>query len=161
MPSVACQSCFQGGDDLDKIVISTDSRKKIVIQLVHFKEMLTNIFDTYTIWSFVNYNQIIADAGFPPRYAAEQKAERPVIWNVMRIIWRHCINNATKRDSALQMITSPVRECGCFVCYKLGHADEQIVDRLMVWNVMTLMLCHCNNSATKRIFGITNDQARN
>ena len=109
----------------------------------------------------------MTDAVSLPRYAVEQEVERPVIWNVMTIMWRHCNNNASKGDfgitndyvsskriatslktllieqsngwwfatswrscgvtvmimpqnaiSILQMITSPVRECGCFLCYK-------------------------------------------
>ena len=31
------------------------------------------------------------------------------------------------------------------------------VEGLVIWNVMTAMLCHCKNKATKRDFGITND----
>ena len=35
------------------------------------------------------------------------------------------------------------------------------VEGLVIWNVMTAMLRHCNNSATKRDFGITNDYISN
>ena len=31
----------------------------------------------------------------------------------------------------------------------------------VIWNVMTAMLRHCNNEATKRDFGITNDYISN
>ena len=57
----------------------------------------------------------------------------------------------------LQMIMSPVIECGCFLCYKPGHAVEQTVDQLWICNIMMLMLRHCNNNAMKRNFGIAND----
>ena len=59
-------------------------------------------------------------------------------------MWHHCNNNAI---SVLQMTTSQVRECGCFLCYKQGHT----VKRLSVWNVVMLRLCHCNNNAIKHI----------
>ena len=31
------------------------------------------------------------------------------------------------------------------------------VEGLVIWNVMTAMLRHCKNKATKRDFGVTND----
>ena len=34
--------------------------------------------------------------------------------------------------SVLQMITSPVRQCGGLLCYKPGHALEQTVERLVI-----------------------------
>ena len=35
------------------------------------------------------------------------------------------------------------------------------VERPVIWNVMTAMLRHCNNNATKRDFDITNDYISN
>ena len=46
---------------------------------------------------------------YEPGHAIEQTVERLVIENIMTLMWRHCNNNAI---SILQMITSPVRECG-------------------------------------------------
>ena len=54
-----------------------------------------------------------------------------------------------------QMIISPVRELGFFLCYKPIHAVEQTVERLEIWNTVTLMFRQCNNNAIKRNFGIT------
>ena len=45
---------------------------------------------------------------YQPEHAIEQTVKRLVIGNIMTLMWRHCNNNAI---SALQMITSPVREC--------------------------------------------------
>ena len=53
----------------------------------------------------------------------------------------------------LQMITSPVRECGGVICYQQGHAVEQTLERLVIGSIMTLMWRHCNNAN----FGITDD----
>ena len=44
----------------------------------------------------MHYNQIMTEAVSPTRQAAEQEVERPVIWNVVTIMWGHCNNNATK-----------------------------------------------------------------
>ena len=33
-----------------------------------------------------------------PRYDVEQEVDRPVIWNAMTLMWRHCNNNVSKRD---------------------------------------------------------------
>ena len=46
---------------------------------------------------------------YEPGLAIEQTVERLVIGNIMTLMWRHCNNNTI---SMLQMITSPVRECG-------------------------------------------------
>ena len=45
-------------------------------------------------------------------HAVERTVERLVIGNIMTLMWRHCNNAAI---SVLQMITSPVRECGCLI----------------------------------------------
>ena len=44
----------------------------------------------------MHYNQIMTEAVSPTRHASEQEVERPVIWNVVTIMWGHCNNNATK-----------------------------------------------------------------
>ena len=49
--------------------------------------------------------------------------------------------------SVLQMITSPMRECGGLLCYHPGHAIEKTIERLVIGNIMTLMWRHCNNNA--------------
>ena len=82
------------------------------------------------------------------RYAVD----RPVIWNVMSLMWRHCNNNVV-----LQMISFPIKMCGCFFCSQSWHAVEQIVKRVVIWGAMALMWSHCNDNAAKRNFGITND----
>ena len=51
----------------------------------------------------------------------EQTVERLGIGNIKTLMWRHCNNNAI---SVLEMTTSPVRECGCFLCYRQGHTAE-------------------------------------
>ena len=44
----------------------------------------------------MHYNQIMTEAVSPTIQAAEQEVERPMIWNVVTIMWGHCNNNATK-----------------------------------------------------------------
>ena len=50
--------------------------------------------------------------------AIEQTVEQVVIGNIKTLMWRHCNNNDI---SVLPMTTSPLRECGCFLCYRQGH----------------------------------------
>ena len=38
---------------------------------------------------------------------------------------RHCNNNAANFISALQTVTSPIRNVGCFLCCQPGHAVEE------------------------------------
>ena len=51
----------------------------------------------------MHYNQIMTEAVSPTRQAAEQEVERPVIWNVVTIMWRHCNNKLQRTVSVLQM----------------------------------------------------------
>ena len=50
-----------------------------------------------------------------------------------------------------------VMACRLFGAKPLSEPIEEPV----IWNVMTAMLRHCNNKATKRDFGITNDHISN
>ena len=56
---------------------------------------------------------------YQPGHAVEQTVEPLVIENSMTLMWRHCNNSLA---SILQMITSPMRECGCLidVCHPWG-----------------------------------------
>ena len=62
-----------------------------------------------------------------------------------------------KAVSVLQLITSPARECIMFSLLLARTCCWKTVEWPVIWNVMTAMLRHCNNIATKRDFAITND----
>ena len=49
--------------------------------------------------------------------------------------------------SVLQMITSPMTECGGLLFLLAEHVIEQTVKRLVIGNIKTLMWRHCNNNA--------------
>ena len=63
--------------------------------------------------------------------------------------------------SVIQMISFPIKTCGCFFCSQSWHAIEQIVERTVIWDAMALMWTPCNNNAAKCNFGITNDYVSN
>ena len=76
---------------------------------------------------------------------------------MVTLMGRHFYNNVTKPVVVLQMIMSPIRECGYLLCYKPGYAVEQTVKWMGLYNVLMLILHHCNNNAIKRNLDITND----
>ena len=105
----------------------------------------------------MHYNQIMTDAVSQPWLAAEQEVERPVIRNVMTIMWCQCINNASMAGfsitneyiSSVRVYMVPMlltRTC----CLKT-------VEWPVISNIITVMLRYSNNNAIKRDFGITND----
>ena len=62
-------------------------------------------------------------------------------------IWRHQAQLLQNAISVLQLITSPMRDCGGLRCFYPGHGIEQTVERLVIGNIKTLMWCHCYNKA--------------
>ena len=92
-----------------------------------------------------------------PGHAAEQTVERSVILKRHDAHVRHCNNNAANLISALQTVTSPIRNVGCFLCCQPGHAVEEnsrMADDLKRHGAHMASLL---NNATKWDFGITND----
>ena len=46
-------------------------------------------------------NQIMTDAVSLLRYDVEQEVDRPVIWNIMSLMWCHYNDNVSKRDFSI------------------------------------------------------------
>ena len=92
------------------------------------------------------FYQIMTDA-FLLRYHVEQEVDRPVIWNVMTLMWRHCNYKGFRFQ----------KMCGCLFCSQSWHAVEQIVKRAVIWDAMAIIWSPCNDNAAKCDFGITND----
>ena len=76
-----------------------------------------------------------------------EPVEGPVIWSVMAGILRHCNNNATKHDFGITNDYISNDRVWRFAFLLAEHAIEQTVKRLLIGNIKTLMLRHCNNNA--------------
>ena len=126
------------------------------------KKCWKNIFDTYTTWSFIPCNQIMTDAVSLLRYDVEQEVDRPVIWNVMMLMWRHCDNNVS--ETQLRYYKWFCSQLKCVdISFAFSHdmPSSKLIKRTVIWDAMALMRSHYNENVAKRDFGITNDFFRN
>ena len=78
----------------------------------------------------MQYNEIVSDTVSLPRHAVE--VERPVIWNVMTVMWHFCINQATKRDFGITTEYISNERVWIFPLLLTGHAAEQTAEWLVI-----------------------------